>query len=176
MPQAGASCDTPGASCGPDCNTDIVCEGGVWQWRRGGCPVCAAPNTPIATPSGERPIAELRVGDLVYSVTDRGIAVVPIARVGRTPVHSHHVVRVELEHGSMLEISPAHPTADGRTFGDLIAGSLLDEQHHVVSAHLVPYTYDATYDILPDSDTGMYFAAGALVGSTLATPGRKLHR
>lgn len=168
MPQAGSPCDTAGASCGPDCNLDIVCDGGVWQWRHGGCPVCAAPNTPIATPSGERPIAELRVGDLVYSVNDYAVTVVPIARIGRTPVHAHHVVRVELESGTVLEISPGHPTADGRTFGDLGAGSLLDEQHDVVSAHLVPYMYDATYDILPSSSTGTYFAAGVLVGSTLA--------
>jgi len=135
--------------------------------------VCAAPNTPIATPSGERPIAELRVGDLVYSVNDRAITVVPILRIGRTPVHAHRVVRVELENGSVLEISPGHPTADGRTFGDIVAGSVLDEQHGVVSTRVVPYAYDATYDILPSSSTGTYFAAGALVGSTLVTSGRK---
>jgi hypothetical protein len=76
-------------------------------------------------------------------------------------------VRVELEGGRVLEISPGHPTADGRTFGDLVTGGFLDEQHEVVSARLVPYAYDATYDILPNSNTGTYFAAGALVGSTL---------
>jgi len=38
----------------------------------------------------------------------------------------------------------------------------------VVAASVVPYAHDATYDILPDSDTGTYFAGGILIGSTLA--------
>lgn len=146
---------------------DIICEGGVWQWRRGDCPVCAAPNTPIATPSGERPIASLGIGELVYSVDKGAIVAVPIVHAGHTNVRAHRVVRVELHDGRVLEISPGHPTADGRMFGDLRAGTLLDEQHEVASVRLVPYEYDATYDILPDSSTGTYFAAGALVGSTL---------
>jgi hypothetical protein len=100
-------------------------------------------------------------------VNDGAVVAVPIVLAEHTPVHAHRVVRVELETGRVLEISPGHPTADGRTFGDLVAGSLLDEQHEVVSARLVPYTYDATYDILPGSSTGSYFAAGVLAGSTL---------
>lgn len=168
VPQAGASCDAPGASCSPDCNQLIQCEQGTWVWRQTSCPKCAAPTTPIATPAGERPISDLHAGDLVYSVSDRAIVVVPIVRTIRTPVRAHYVVSVELDSGAILEISAGHPTADGKTFGDLAAGVHLDEQHKVVSAHVVPYTYAATYDILPGSSTGTYFAAGALVGSTLA--------
>ena len=67
-------------------------------------------------------------------------------------------------------ISPGHPTADGRTFGDRLAGSKLDTAHSVLSAELVPYAYDATFDILPASSTGTYFAAGALIGSALFRP------
>jgi hypothetical protein len=40
----------------------------------------------------------------------------------------------------------------------------------VASIRVVPYGHDATYDILPDSDTGTYFAGGALIGSTLVSP------
>jgi hypothetical protein len=109
------------------------------------------------------------VGDLVYSVSDGAIVAVPIVRVGHTSVRAHRVVRVVLETGAVLEISPGHPTADGRSFGDLAAGGLLDPEHRVVAASLVPYTHDATYDILPGSSTGTYFTAGALVGSTLKT-------
>jgi hypothetical protein len=167
MPQAGSPCSDPGAECGPDCNLSITCEAGVWQWRRGQCPICAAPDTPIATPSGDRPIATLREGDLVYSVDGEAIVAVPILRAGRTSVVAHHVMRVELQSGAVLEISPGHPTADGRTFRELAAGSQLDAAHRVVAASLVPYRHDATYDILPASSTGTYFAAGALVGSTL---------
>jgi hypothetical protein len=102
-------------------------------------------------------------------VNDGAIVAVPVALAAHSSVRGHRVVRVELEGGRVLEISPGHPTADGRTFGDLAAGDLLDQGHEVVSARLVPFVHDATYDILPDSSTGTYFAAGALVGSTLAT-------
>jgi hypothetical protein len=78
-------------------------------------------------------------------------------------------MRVLLNTGAVLEISPGHPTADGRTFADLSAGTQLDGQHTVLSAELVRYQYNATYDVLPGSSTGTYFAAGALIGSTLRT-------
>jgi hypothetical protein len=129
--------------------------------------ICASPDTMIATPSGERPIAELRVGDLVYSADDGALVAVPVAAVHHRFVDDHRVVRVSLETGRVLEISPGHPTADGRFFGDLRAGDRLDGVL-VLSAELVPYLHDATYDILPASDTGTYVAGGALIGSTLA--------
>jgi Hint domain len=167
MPQSGTACSTPGASCGPDCTLTIICTNGVWQWATGECPICAAPDTPIATPNGERPIASLRAGDLVYSVDHDAIVAVPLLKVGHTSVSQHRVVSVALQDGRVLQISPGHPTADGRTFADLLAGGQLDAEHSVLSAELVPYAYDATYDILPASSTGTYYAAGALIGSTL---------
>ena len=156
-----------GARCGRDCDLNIQCDAGVWQWIQGACPICAAPDTPIATPVGDRPIASLAVGDFVYSVDHDAIVAVPLALVGRTPVASHHVMRVVLAGGAVLQVSPGHPTANGRSFGDLTAGSFLDPQHEVLAAELVPYAYDATYDILPASSTGTYFAAGASIASTL---------
>jgi len=153
----------------------IECEDGVWKWRQGFCPICAAPDTPIATPSGERPIASLRVGDLVYSVNDDAIVLVPIVRTDHTPVRGHRVMHIELDGGRVLEISPGHPTADGRTFRELTAGSRLDEQHEVFAARVMPYEHEATYDILPGSSTGAYFAAGALIGSTLVNANWSLH-
>jgi hypothetical protein len=38
----------------------------------------------------------------------------------------------------------------------------------ILSARSVPYAHDRTFDILPDSDTGTYYAGGVLIGSTLA--------
>jgi hypothetical protein len=146
----------------------VVCEGGVWQWRGGNCPICASPDTPIATPGGDRAISELHVGDLVYSVDHDAIVAVPLARVSSTPVFGHHVVRATLDSGAVLEISAGHPTADGRTFGDLRPGSALDERHTVLRTEIVPYAHARTWDILPASDTGTYFASGAQVGSTLS--------
>lgn len=143
---------------------------------KGTCPagcaqcVCTAPNTPIATPSGERAISELKVGDLVYSVHHGQIKVVPIILTNRVPVTgSHHMVEVRLSTGGVLSISPSHPTADGRTFADLAAGDLLDDVE-LDSVRRVPYTEAYTYDILPDSDSGEYFAGGVLIGTTLAPP------
>jgi hypothetical protein len=170
LPQAGEPCSTPDLFCGPSCEDPIRCENGIWIYGSIMCPICASPDTPIATPEGERAIAELRPGDLVYSVEDRAIVSVPLLRVGSTRVSAHHVVRVELDDGRVLEVSPGHPTADGRHFADLRAGTPLDDQHIVVGAELVPYRYERTYDILPASSTGVYFAAGALIGSTLAPP------
>jgi len=125
------------------------------------------PRTPIATPSGERPIAELRVGDLVYSVDGGALRAVPLLRTQRTPVWQHHVQRVTLAGGRVLQISAGHPTADGRSFAELATGAALDGVA-ITDVERIAYTEDATYDILPDSDTGAYFAAGVLIGSTLA--------
>jgi hypothetical protein len=128
--------------------------------------VCASPGTPIATPDGDRPIADLAPGDLVYSVEHDAVVAVPVIRVSRTPVRDHHVVRVTLANAAILEVSAHHPTADGRTFGDLRRGGTLD--HVTVDAvEIVPYPHPFTYDILPASSTHTYFAGGALVGTTL---------
>ena len=129
--------------------------------------VCASPDTPIATPAGDRPIASLAVGDLVYSAHDGALMAVPLARVARTPVDHHHVVRVQTADGVVLEISEGHPTADGRTFADLRAGDQLDGSR-IISRELVPYRHQYTYDILPASETGTYVAGGKLIGSTLS--------
>jgi hypothetical protein len=168
LPQAGTPCSSTGPNaCGTTCEEPILCEGGQWVYEDALCPICASPDTPIATPEGDRAIAELRPGDLVYSVDRGAIVPVPLARVGSTRVENHRVVRVLLDDGSVLEVSAGHPTADGRHFAELVPGTKLDEQHRVVSAELVPYRFERTYDVLPTSSTGTYFAAGALIGSTL---------
>jgi hypothetical protein len=76
-------------------------------------------------------------------------------------------MEIILTNGVRLDVSALHPTADGRSFGQLRAGDRLDTLG-VVRATSVPYPYSVTHDILPDSDTGTYFAGGALIGSTLA--------
>jgi hypothetical protein len=145
---------------------------GCVEPEAGTCPVgcpdcdCAAPDTPIATPDGERPISELRVGDLVYSIEGEAIVPVPIRAVNRTRVSDHQVVHVELESGRSLRISARHPTADGRDFGMLYAHGEIDGVT-IQRAALEAYTEPFTYDILPSSSTGVYFAAGVAIGSTL---------
>jgi hypothetical protein len=100
------------------------------------------------------------------------MSIVPIAEVGRQAQRNHHVMRLLLATGTVLEISPGHPTADGRRIGQLAADDRLDEVR-IVSATLVPYRHSHTYDILPASDTGTYYAGGVLIGSTLA-PAQRL--
>jgi hypothetical protein len=136
----------------------LVCEAVV--------SVCASPETPIATPQGNRPIAELRPGDLVYSLHHGALVPVPLLKVARRPAFNHFVVHVVTKAGAVLDISGPHPTADGRTFADLKVGEALDGDPIVVREK-VPYRYPYTYDILPDSSTGSYVANGVLIGSTL---------
>ena len=143
---------------------------------KGTCPlgcaqcVCTAPDTPIATPSGERAISELKVGDLVYSVHHGQLIAVPVILTNRVPVTgTHHMVEVRLSNGRVLSVSPSHPTADGRTFADLAQGNVVDGVV-IDSVRRVPYTEAYTYDILPDSDSGTYFAGSVQIGTTLAAP------
>ena len=95
------------------------------------------------------------------------VAVVPLLRAGRRRVDAlHAMVHVTLASGVVLRISPRHPTADGRSFADLRRGDAIDHAT-IVDVALVPYAEPYTYDVLPDSDTGTYFAGGVLIGSTL---------
>jgi hypothetical protein len=129
--------------------------------------VCAAADTPIATPDGERAISTLAPGDLVYGARDGQLVPVPVLRVSSTPVSGHTLVRLTLASGRTLEMSAGHPTADGRPFDALRVGDAMDAEV-IVAIDRVPYAGDHTWDILPASDDGTYVAAGVLVGSTLA--------
>lgn len=135
-------------------------DGNCWSCK------CAAPDTPIATPSGERALAELRPGDLVFSVDGEQIRAVPVLRINRTPVVNHRVLHVTFENGRSIDMTAEHPLADGRPLSALQPGSEL-LGGTVLRLHSVPYRHAATYDILPDSTSGAYFASGVLVGSTL---------
>jgi hypothetical protein len=178
---SGTTCAAGETCCGMTCCTgaQLCCliMGGPWYTECAdpvdgtcpvGCPlcVCADPDTPVSTPTGERRIADLRVGDLVYTVDQNGVTVAPIVETRKTPVQNHRVVRVELSSGRILDISGPHPTVDGRSFSDLTAGDTLDGTR-IVDVRQVAYRHAFTYDILPASDTGAYFAAGVAIGSTL---------
>lgn len=132
------------------------------------CPICLALGTRIATPTGEREVQDLRVGDLVWTIDAAGARIAaPLVTVGSTPVPAtHEVVRLMLEDGRVVHVSPGHPTADGRRVGDLAAGGALDGAR-IASVERVAYAGGATYDILPAGATGAYWANGVLLGSTL---------
>jgi hypothetical protein len=131
------------------------------------CPICLARGTRIATPSGDVAVEDLNVGDLVWTL-DAGVRVaVPLVEIGSTPVPAtHRVVQLRLSDGRAVDVSPGHPTADGRRVGDLRGGDGYDGAI-VMSATLSPYSGGSTFDVLPAGASGTYWANGVLLGSTL---------
>lgn len=146
----------PGATCSVDMGV-LVCQSGG---------VCAHPDTPILTPNGERAISTLRAGDLVLTMHEGRLEPRALLAATKTRVRDHAVVEVTLQSGRRLLVSAGHPTDDGRLFGDLVVGGWLGDER-VQGLATRPYDESHTYDILPDSDSGTYVAAGALIGSTL---------
>jgi hypothetical protein len=132
------------------------------------CPICLARGTLIDTPAGPVAVQDLRAGDLVWTLDGAGRRVAqPLVRIGTTPVPANHeVVHLVLADGREASVSPGHPTADGRTAGTLRVGDILDGSA-ITSADRVAYSGGATFDILPDGQSGAYWANGILLGSTL---------
>jgi hypothetical protein len=132
------------------------------------CPICLARGTRIATPDGDVPVEQLRIGMAVWTVDERGQRVAAtILRVGSASVPAaHQVVRLVLDDGRNLAASPGHPLPDGRQLGDLRPGDQVDGAR-VLRADLVSYGEPRTFDLLPSGPTGAYWADGILLGSTL---------
>lgn len=132
------------------------------------CPICLAINTLIDTPIGAVPVQQLQPGAAVWTTNQSGQRIAGIVMTtGRTLVPStHQMVELILADGRRLFVSPGHPTIDGRTVGELVAGDLYDGTR-VVTAGRVTYGASATYDILPTGATGFYWANGILLDSTL---------
>lgn len=132
------------------------------------CPICLSEGTIIDTPDGPIPVEMLHDGASIWTVDRDGNRVAAkILQSSRTPVPAGHlVVSVVLADGRQLYASPGHPTADGRVLGDIGVGDELDGAR-VMSADLIDYTYEYTYDILPSGGAGHYWANGILLGSTL---------
>jgi hypothetical protein len=132
------------------------------------CPICLARGTRIATPAGDIAVEDLNVGDVVWTQDMDGARIArPLVEIGSTPVPAtHRVIQLRLSDGRAVDVSPRHPTADGRKVGDLVAGDGYDGAV-VVSAELIPYAGGATFDVLPAGATGTYWANGVLLGSTI---------
>jgi hypothetical protein len=132
------------------------------------CPICLARGTLIDTPRGPIPVERLRAGDPVWTVDARGLRVAAvIVTKGRAAVPpTHEVIHLVLYDGRELWASPGHPLPDGRFLGTLARGDMVDGAR-VVSADAVRYGELFTYDLLPSGGSGLYWANGILLGSTL---------
>ncbi|HEX9105765.1 MAG TPA: hypothetical protein VF832_01020 [Longimicrobiales bacterium] len=137
----------------------------------GGCPICLDGAARIATPSGDVRVRMLAKGDTVWTRDAAGARVAaPVLRVGHVPVPpAHRMVRLRLADGRSLLLSPGHPTADGRRAGELARGDTLDGSR-VASVRRVAPRDSATWDILPAGTTGIYWANGIALKSTLMAP------
>lgn len=168
----------PGYQCIQRCGPPVVmenspppgyyCETNAQAKLPRNCPICLASNSMIATPNGDVKVTKIKVGDSVWSENEAGEKIASkVVKIGHALVPSDHkVVDLVLADGREVWVSPNHPTADGRTVGQLSVGDNYDGSS-VGSAELVPYWDSATYDLLPDSSTGYYWANGILLGSTL---------
>lgn len=130
------------------------------------CPICLSENTVIDTPNGQTSVQDLKPGMIVFTQDSLGHKQAStILKTGRTlSPPDHKMVHVVLYDGRKLDVSQNHPTSDGRFFGDLHAGDLLDGSK-IASVDLEPYNGTYTYDILPDGKTGFYWADGSLLAA-----------
>ncbi len=132
------------------------------------CPICLVAGTLIDTPSGQVAVRDLRVGMSVWTLDKHGKrqAALILKTANVAVPFGHTVVHLRLSDGRELWASPPHPIANGRPLGNLQVGDSLDGAT-VTSVERVQYPDDATYDILPAGDTGVYWANGILMKSTL---------
>jgi hypothetical protein len=132
------------------------------------CPICLARGTLIDTPTGAIPVERLRLADQIWTLTSDGrrVAGIVIALGSTAAPPDHEVVRLVLEDGRIVTASPGHPLADGRLIGDLRPGDPVDGSPIAV-ADRGPYASTETFDLVSSGETGVYFAGGIPLGSTL---------
>jgi len=132
------------------------------------CPICLAAGTRIYTPDGWVLVQTMKPADRVWTLDAMGHKViVPVLKTSASPVSLEHcMVPLVLGDGREVWASPGHPTADGRTIGQLEANGVYDGSW-IKSSELIPYQHHQTYDLLPAGTTGLYWANGILLASTL---------
>lgn len=136
------------------------------SYRRS-CPICLAASTTIDAPNGPVAVTSLRPGMPVWTADlsgNRQLALVLEVGSMLAPA-GHEVVHLALADGREVWVSPGHPTSDGRQVGDLVPGDVLDGSR-IVAAERTPYV-GRTYDLLPSGPTGVYWADGVPLRSTL---------
>lgn len=137
------------------------------------CPICLARGTLIDTPVGRIAVQDLRLGDPVWTLdaVGRRVAGTVIALGSTKAPVDHRVIRLVLADGRSVTASPGHPLVDGRTFGALGPGDLVDGSP-ITSLVSIGYSGGETFDLVASGPTGAYLSDGIPLGSTLGGPGR----
>ena len=143
-------------------------DGTLFRGNQNRCK-CLSAQTLISTPSGSKIVKDLKIGMYVYTLDRNGNKVTaPLVKVTKVPVPDNYMIsHLVLNDNRELFASNAHPTADGRTIGELLSNDSFDGAQ-VVKRELVSYGNSFTYDILPAGDTGFYWANDILLKSTLS--------
>ena len=133
-------------------------------------PICLARGTLIDAPGGPVPVEQLSKGMAVWTVDESGERVAAVVNeTASTPVpSSFQVIRVIVNDGRSVTASASHPSAAGQALGGYQVGDTLDGAL-VVEVERLAYDSGATYDLLPSGSTGLYWANGVLLRSTLKT-------
>jgi len=128
---------------------------------------CLPATARIATPRGDREIATLALGELVWTQTAEGGRIAaPIEAIGALPIDGvHELVVVSLDDGRRIRASAGHPTAamlrlDALRLGDRVDGA------RVTGLAREPYLGAATWDLRPTGGL-TYWVDGVLLGTTL---------
>ncbi len=132
-------------------------------------PICLTRGTLIATESGPVPIEEIVVGTPVWTVDPMGKRIaVPVLETTSVAVSdSYRAISLVLRDGRKITASPGHPSAEGKRLDQYKVGDALDGSE-VVQASLVAYDGSRTYDVLPGGGTGIYWANGIMLKSTIS--------
>jgi hypothetical protein len=134
------------------------------------CPICLSKGTLIDTPNGSIPVEQLNVGDLVWTIGENGERVAaPVIKTSMTTESSFfELLKLTLEDGRVITASPGHQTVEGGFLGNLKVGDRLGGSV-IEFIETVPYE-GRTYDILPGGTSGLYWANGILLASTIPEP------
>lgn len=129
---------------------------------------CLPPDTLIDTPSGPIAIRELELGAEVWTRDRTGIRVAaPVIATASPRVEGRHqLVKIVLADGRTVTASPGHPMVGGRLAGQFEVGQPYDGSE-IREVEVEPFTGSHTYDLLPSGATGIYWADGVPMESTL---------
>ena len=132
------------------------------------CPICLARGTLINTPAGPIPVEQIQPGMSVWTRDGEGKRIaVPVLKTSSTAVPDNfRILKITLADGRTVTASPGHPSAELRPLGSYHVGDFLDSSR-IISIESVTYTGGRTFDLLPEGQTGLYWAGGILLASTL---------